>query len=362
MIPLCCESPLFQSITPPKTPWTRCAASLGAHLAMIALMLAIPLGVRQAIESHQMVLPVQLVAPRLTPPPVKPVNRNRTLSAATQKPRKVKLAVHIEMARVKPPAPRIARIDSPKIEPQKIELPKIEMPKIEAASAPSPKPDSPAPVAKPAVKTGIFAENQPAQPAGRQASRAIRTGGFGDPNGVRPAETSTGKGLMAARMGAFDLPSGSAAGRGGAGTPRATASAGFGDAGTGGGSQAGAGRGGSGNGHVRSSGFGEYQIAPASAHVAAATAPVATPVEIISKPKPVYTPEARQRGIEGEVQLDVLFRATGQVQVLRVIRGLGLGLDSAASTAASQIRFRPGTRDGYPADMRGIVHIVFELS
>lgn len=85
-------------------------------------------------------------------------------------------------------------------------------------------------------------------------------------------------------------------------------------------------------------------------------------MEILSKPRPVYTAEARERHVEGEVQLDVFFRASGQVEVLRVIHGLGLGLDETAATAASHIRFRPGTRDGSPVDMRGIVHIVFQLS
>jgi TonB family protein len=124
----------------------------------------------------------------------------------------------------------------------------------------------------------------------------------------------------------------------------------------------GADRSGRGEPQVRSGGFSDYQSAPAPARAAKTSAPLSTPVEIISKPKPVYTPEARERRVEGEVQLDVLFHASGQIQVLRVIRGLGLGLDEAATTAASQIRFRPGTRDGSPVDMRGVVHIVFQLS
>jgi TonB family protein len=346
-----CESPLFQTIAPPKTPWTRWAASLGAHLAMFALIIAIPVGVNKTLQSRRTYLRVQLIAPRPAPPPppVKPVYRRVPLSSELRNSQKKKFAAPVEIARVKRPVIAIARIESPVTEPAKVELPAIELPRVSAA-----------PVIKPAVKTGIFAENQPA-PAGRQTSHDIKTGGFGDPEGVRPSETSAGKGLVMARTGSFDLPSG--AGRGSAGNTRAIASAGFGDGGSAGASHTGGGRGGQGDGQVRSGVFGDrQQSTPAPARAAIVSAPASSPVEIISKPKPVYTAEARERRVEGEVQLDVLFRASGQVQVLRVIRGLGLGLDGAATTAASQIRFRPGTRDGNPADMRGIVHIVFQLS
>lgn len=76
----------------------------------------------------------------------------------------------------------------------------------------------------------------------------------------------------------------------------------------------------------------------------------------------MYTPEAREKRIEGEVLLEILFSADGQIRVLRVARGLGFGLDESARAAASQIRFQPGTRGGSPVDMKGTVHIVFALS
>jgi len=66
--------------------------------------------------------------------------------------------------------------------------------------------------------------------------------------------------------------------------------------------------------------------------------------------------------VEGDVQLEVLFSSAGQIQVLRLIRGLGYGLDESARQAASQIRFRPGTRNGTPVDVTGTVHIIFQIS
>ena len=98
---------------------------------------------------------------------------------------------------------------------------------------------------------------------------------------------------------------------------------------------------------------------------AAATAPVSPvtrPVEILSKPKPVYTEEARGRRIEGEVLLRVLFSASGQVQVLATVRGLGYGLDEQAVAAAEAIHFRPAERAGVAADSTAVVHIVFQLA
>ena len=51
------------------------------------------------------------------------------------------------------------------------------------------------------------------------------------------------------------------------------------------------------------------------------------PAEVISKPTPAYTAEARNLRIEGEVVLEVVFEASGKLRVLRVVQGLGHGLD-----------------------------------
>jgi TonB family protein len=89
---------------------------------------------------------------------------------------------------------------------------------------------------------------------------------------------------------------------------------------------------------------------------------ITSAVEILGKPRPLYTAEARSAGIQGEVLLDVLFRASGDCQVLRLVRGLGHGLDESAAQAARQISFRPARRDGLAVDSSAIVHISFELA
>jgi TonB family protein len=89
---------------------------------------------------------------------------------------------------------------------------------------------------------------------------------------------------------------------------------------------------------------------------------VDVPLEILSKPTPVYTEEARTLRIEGDVVLDVNFSAAGDVRVVRVVSGLGHGLDESATRAARGMRFKPAQSGGRPIDVRTTVHIVFRLA
>ena len=86
------------------------------------------------------------------------------------------------------------------------------------------------------------------------------------------------------------------------------------------------------------------------------------PVEVVYKPSPAYTDEARAKRVEGEVILEVEFTADGKVRVLRVVHGLGYGLDDMAQRAAEQIRFKPATSRGTPVDFRANLTIVFRLT
>ena len=52
-------------------------------------------------------------------------------------------------------------------------------------------------------------------------------------------------------------------------------------------------------------------------------------MEIQFKRRP-YTEEARRQHIEGEVLLEILFSSGGEARLVRLIRGLGHGLDQAA--------------------------------
>jgi TonB family protein len=163
-----------------------------------------------------------------------------------------------------------------------------------------------------------------------------------------------------ASLGSFDLPAGPGYGNGSGGANGVrgvVASTGFGSGIATGDPHAV-------RGTVREAGFGNADVpAPPTVPSHAVTAaPKVTAAEILSKPTPVYTPEARAKHIEGEVLLEVVFEASGKIRVLRVMRGLGYGLDDAAVRAAEQIRFKPALQDGQPSDSTAVLHIVFQLA
>src|SRR5262249_23939805 len=103
-------------------------------------------------------------------------------------------------------------------------------------------------------------------------------------------------------------------------------------------------------------------VAPKPTQIKADLPPSETPVEIISKPRPQYTEEARALKLEGAVLLRVLFTAQGEVRVLETVRGLGHGLDENAVQVARQIRFKPALRNGVAVDSRATVQIIFQLA
>src|SRR5205814_80374 len=86
------------------------------------------------------------------------------------------------------------------------------------------------------------------------------------------------------------------------------------------------------------------------------------PADITAKPNPTYTDEARKLRIEGEVLLEVVFESSGNLHILRVVHGLGHGLDEAAVRAAQKIRFKPAQRDGQPADSTAVLHVIFQIA
>jgi periplasmic protein TonB len=86
-----------------------------------------------------------------------------------------------------------------------------------------------------------------------------------------------------------------------------------------------------------------------------------TPPGLLREVKPVYTEEGRRRGVEGDVVLEVVVRADGSVGAMRILRGLGAGLDQRATDAVRQWRFSPARRFGTPVDVLVEVAVEFRL-
>ena len=243
-------------------------------------------------------------------------------------------------------APR-PKVEVAKIEPPKIQ-PVLEAPKLQPVARPMPR----------VIQTGYFGSSAPATV--RAPVEKVQTGGFGDPSGLAGSGKQGAK-LTATQLGSFGLPEGAGIGNGSGGAKGikgTVSSAGFGN-GIAGPGQGDAHR----TGQVAVAGFGSQQIAAApKRHSVDSDGPATAPVEILYKPKPVYTEEARNLRLEGEVLLEVDFAADGQLHVKRVVRGLGHGLDEAAVSAAGKIKFKPAQRNGTAVNSTAIVHVVFALA
>ena len=68
----------------------------------------------------------------------------------------------------------------------------------------------------------------------------------------------------------------------------------------------------------------------------------------INEIEPGLTPASRKAGIEGCVTLYMEIGVDGRAYRVRLVNGLGYGLDSKAMEAAAQWRFSPARKDGSP--------------
>jgi len=76
---------------------------------------------------------------------------------------------------------------------------------------------------------------------------------------------------------------------------------------------------------------------------------------------PGYTLEARRAKRQGVVVLSVVVDPQGDVSEMRVVRGLGYGLNEKAVEAVRAWKFKPGTRDGVPVAVLITVEVAFRL-
>ena len=273
------------------------------------------------------------------------------------------------VAQVKPhllPAVKLPVFEQPKLvmpkEVRRVAPQPVEAPKVVVNNFAAPQLKLAVGGARPQlVHTGDFNEGSSQTPTVNAAVQKVQTGGFGDPNGLQGTGKQGAK-LYAAQTGSFDMPAGAGQGNGTGGAKGikgTVASADFGN---------GIASGGNGDGRsngkgVATGGFGSEQVVHQGPKIAQAdSGPATTPVEITYKPNPVYTQEARDLKLEGEVLLEVNFSANGSLHVNRVVRGLGHGLDEAAIAAANKIRFKPALRFGTPVDSTAVVHVSFQMA
>lgn len=81
----------------------------------------------------------------------------------------------------------------------------------------------------------------------------------------------------------------------------------------------------------------------------------------VSTPDPEYTEEARLAKTQGKCILWLIVDETGRPRNIRVVRGLGNGLDAKAIEAVQQWRFQPAMKDGKPVNVQISVEVGFHL-
>src|SRR5262249_34844390 len=86
-----------------------------------------------------------------------------------------------------------------------------------------------------------------------------------------------------------------------------------------------------------------------------------SPPTVQQRVEPRYTAEASRVGLSGTVVLQAVIKSDGTVDVLRVVRGLPLGLTDSAIDAIKQWRFRPGQKDGQNADIALNIEVNFNI-
>lgn len=86
-----------------------------------------------------------------------------------------------------------------------------------------------------------------------------------------------------------------------------------------------------------------------------------TPPNLIFKVEPDYSEAARKSKLQGDITLSLTVEPDGKPSNIRVIRGLGSGLDEAAVAALMQWRFQPGMKDGQPVRVMASVNVNFKL-
>jgi TonB family protein len=88
---------------------------------------------------------------------------------------------------------------------------------------------------------------------------------------------------------------------------------------------------------------------------------IVTPPRILNFAYPAYTYDAYRRRIEGNVTVEVSFRADGRFDVLRVVKGLGYGLDAKAVEVLHDWQFLPATQNGVPVSVIARIDVDFNL-
>jgi TonB family protein len=324
--------------------------SATVNVIIVSLMIYIGMTAKHVIQQHKFEQ-TELIFPTTPPPPPK---FKTPPPPKLPEPPKPKLEMKFEQPKINMP-----KIEKPALKPLEMEA-KLNTPQIKAAKPAiilAPQPKAALTAAMPAQNNTVKPSTKPVHlgetfgvTPNPNASRPATVAAIGNPYGGMQGPAVAPHGVVGSTGIGNGLKSGSNAGTVGkvaqAGIPGGTGTATTGYV-TG--------------GKVASAGI-VNQVASVPALPQSAREVAPTNLEVLSKPAVQYTPEARQMKVQGDVILRVTFTASGQVLIKSVVHGLGHGLDEEARRVASQIRFRPATRNGQAVDLTTNITITFQLA
>jgi len=82
---------------------------------------------------------------------------------------------------------------------------------------------------------------------------------------------------------------------------------------------------------------------------------------VIYKMDPEYSEEARKAKYSGTVLLQLIVDVDGRAKNIKVMKGVGLGLDEKAIEAVQKWKFLPGKKNGTPVPVYATVEVNFRL-
>lgn len=325
--------------------------SATVNVIILGLMIYVGMTAKHVIQQHKFEQ-TELIFPTTPPPPPK---FKTPPPPKLPEPPKPKLEMQMEQPKINMPKPE----PKPALKPLEMEA-KLNTPQIKAAKPAiilAPQPKAALTAAMPAQTNTVKASTKPVHlgetfgvTPNPNATRPATVAAIGNPYGNMQGPAIAPHGVVGSAGIGNGLKSGSNAGVVGkvaqAGIPGGTGTATTGYV-TG--------------GKVASAGI-PNQVAAVSAMQQTPREVAPTSLQVLSKPPVEYTPEARQLKVQGDVILRVTFTASGQVIVKGVVHGLGHGLDEEARRVASQIRFRPATRNGQAVDLTTNITITFQLA
>src|SRR5215471_4841669 len=292
------RGPQFGLLPQRRISWQTLATSYGIETLFLLLLVNIGLLFPDKLQLKQNYHVTELIPlpgrePKPLPRPKPQIVHAKLLPAAPLPVVTPHLIVPREVRAVQP-KPEIEP-EAPKVEVNNFKAPELKM--VSGGARPQ------------LIHTGDFSTGSSATPTLNVPVQKVQTGGFGDPNGLK-GEGKPNAHLVAAATGSFDMPQGPGYGNGTGGAKGmkgTVASAGFGN---------GVAIGGNGDGRsngrgnaVATGGFGQQELSHGGAKPQVNDNAPTTSVEILFKPNPTYTEEARALRLEGEVLLEVNFAA-----------------------------------------------------